>query len=195
MPGSEPLIDFYLIVHAVDRLPPAPSREGSPEAVAHYAEWPRDRKARLNVSVAHGQGDSLCYRPTHLSLVPPIVSIPPSPTFSGQQRARELDSSLNLAGLLYWDPEVFSAEMDRLFWRRWLCVGRSDDLERSGDFVTREVGVEPILVIRGDEGELRAFYNVCRHRGTRLLERRQGSDLDHILCPYHGWAYTTSKES
>ena len=108
------------------------------------------------------------------------------PPVSPKQRSRELDSSLNLAGRLYWDPEVLAAEMDRLFTSHWLCVGRSEDLERSGDFLTLEIGADPILVIRGDEGALRAFYNVCRHRGTRLLERRQGKDLGRISCPYHG---------
>ena len=118
----------------------------------------------------------------------------PPPALSPQPRSGELDSSLNLAGQLYWDPEVLVAEMDRLFSSHWLCVGRSEDLHRSGDFLTRDVGVEPILVIRGDERELRAFYNVCRHRGTRLLESRQGRNLDHIVCPYHGWAYNVQGE-
>ena len=113
----------------------------------------------------------------------------PPQTLPRQPRSRELDSSLNLAGQLYWDPEVLTAEMDRLFSNDWLCVGRSEDLGRSGDFLTLEVGADPILVLRGDDGEVRAFYNVCRHRGTRLMERRQGSDLGNISCPYHGWTY------
>ena len=113
----------------------------------------------------------------------------PPQTLPRQPRSRELGSSLNLAGQLYWDPEVLTMEMDRLFSNDWLCVGRSEDLGRSGDFLTLEVGADPILVLRGDDGEVRAFYNACRHRGTRLMERRQGSDLGNISCPYHGWTY------
>ena len=120
--------------------------------------------------------------------------MPSTPPPSPRDRSRELDSSRTLGGQLYWDPEVLIAEMDRLFSSRWLCVGRAEDLECSGDFLTLDVGVDPILVLRGDEGELRAFYNVCRHRGTRLLERRQGKELGHISCPYHGWTYNVRGE-
>src|SRR5438105_3119837 len=70
----------------------------------------------------------------------------------------------------YTTPEIYGQEMERIFSRRWLCVGRAAELADSGDFVLRTVAGESIIVVRGQDGAVRAFYNVCRHRGTRLRE-------------------------
>jgi len=90
----------------------------------------------------------------------------------------------------YTTPEIYGQEMERIFSRRWLCVGRAAELADSGDFVLRTVAGESIIVVRGQDGAVRAFYNVCRHRGTRLCETERGRLSETIQCPYHAWTYT-----
>src|SRR3989441_7710567 len=90
----------------------------------------------------------------------------------------------------YTTPEIYGQEMERIFSRRWLGVGRAAELADSGDFVLRTVAGESIIVVRGQDGAVRAFYNVCRHRGTRLCETERGRLSETIQCPYHAWTYT-----
>ncbi|MGA7923525.1 MAG: aromatic ring-hydroxylating dioxygenase subunit alpha [Thermoplasmata archaeon] len=92
-------------------------------------------------------------------------------------------------GSIYWDPNVFGAEMEKLFYRNWLCVGRDEDLPVPGDYLVRPIGNESLLFLRGTDGKVRGFYNVCRHRGTRLVTASEGSGLRTIVCPYHSWTY------
>lgn len=93
-----------------------------------------------------------------------------------------------LPGHLFWSPETFAADMERVFSRLWICVGRAAELPEPGDFISRLVGRESILLLRGEDGRVRAFYNVCRHRGSRLVLEEKGR-LSRVLCPYHAWAY------
>jgi Rieske 2Fe-2S family protein len=88
----------------------------------------------------------------------------------------------------YTSPEVFAAERDRIFAARWICLGRADQVAEPGDYVVAEVAGESLIVTRGPDGALRAFFNVCRHRGTRLCEEPKGH-LSRIVCPYHAWTY------
>jgi Rieske 2Fe-2S family protein len=91
----------------------------------------------------------------------------------------------------YWDPAVYELEKERIFYRCWFCVGREEQLPEAGDFLTQEVAGESLLVARTREGDLRAFYNVCRHRGTRLCEEPSGRPRSRaFVCPYHGWSYS-----
>jgi choline monooxygenase len=89
---------------------------------------------------------------------------------------------------LYRDPEVLEAEQRRIFARTWQFVGHESQLPEPGGYMTTSAGVEPVLVIRDDEGTLRAFRNVCRHRGSRLLSG-SGECGKAIRCRYHGWTY------
>jgi choline monooxygenase len=89
---------------------------------------------------------------------------------------------------LYRDPEVLEQEQLRIFARRWQFVGHVTQLPEPGGYITASAGVEPVLVIRDDEGVLRAFRNVCRHRGSRLLSG-SGECGKAIRCRYHGWTY------
>ena len=94
-----------------------------------------------------------------------------------------------LTGPPYRDPRIFTAEIETLFLKMWLCVGHQSHLGSSGDYLMREIGEESVIVMRGDDGTIRAFYNVCRHRGTRLLDDAAGTVPACICCPYHSWAY------
>ena len=104
-------------------------------------------------------------------------------TQSYQQGAR------TLPGRYYTAPEVFADEGERLFARTWLCVGRAAALPEPGDYLTVEIAGESVIVLRDRSGEYRAYFNVCRHRGTRLCEAGQGRLSETIQCPYHAWTY------
>lgn len=91
----------------------------------------------------------------------------------------------------YLSAEQFAREKERIFCREWVCVGREEELAAPGDYVVKDVAGESILVVRTREGELRAHYNVCRHRGSQLVpECTAGSFAGGIRCPYHSWTYT-----
>jgi Rieske 2Fe-2S family protein len=89
----------------------------------------------------------------------------------------------------YHAPDVFALEQERIFTRAWICVGRTEQLACSGDYVLVEIAGESIIAVRGGDGALRAFYNVCRHRGTRLCTQPAGRFAGAIQCPYHAWTY------
>jgi Rieske 2Fe-2S family protein len=94
-----------------------------------------------------------------------------------------------LPGRLYTDPKVFAAEQVRIFESMWFAVTRSAELAESGSFITKQVGAESVIVVRGRDGSLRAFLNVCRHRGARLCQQDAGQVRRNIQCSYHAWTY------
>ncbi|MFZ1024130.1 MAG: aromatic ring-hydroxylating dioxygenase subunit alpha [Thermoplasmata archaeon] len=102
---------------------------------------------------------------------------------------RPLERAATLPGRMFSDPEVYAAEVDRLFRHVWQCVGRADEIQRPGDFRTYEIAGSGVIVLRNVDGDLKAYHNVCRHRGTCLLEEPAGSGLKRIQCPYHAWTY------
>ena len=89
----------------------------------------------------------------------------------------------------YTSPEVLARERERIFDRSWLYVTRSEILREPGAFEVFELFGESIILVRGDDGVLRGFHNVCRHRGTRLCERESGRLAGAIICPYHAWTF------
>jgi Rieske 2Fe-2S family protein len=99
------------------------------------------------------------------------------------------ESARTLPAACYTSDEVFRLEQAELFGRMWLCVGRAADLPNAGDFFTLDVGAERILVVRGGDATLRAFFNVCRHRGSRIVDEPCGEGLERLRCPYHAWTY------
>ncbi len=89
----------------------------------------------------------------------------------------------------YRDPAILEREWERIFGRTWLCAGREDRIPGPGDYFTLPIGRESILILRDRENRPRAFFNVCRHRGTRLTDRESGRFDGTIVCPYHAWSY------
>jgi phenylpropionate dioxygenase-like ring-hydroxylating dioxygenase large terminal subunit len=85
-------------------------------------------------------------------------------------------------------PEVFAEEQNRIFSKQWVLVGHESQLAEAGDYFITEVAGESLIIVRDKGGEVHGFYNVCRHRGTRLREDRNGH-LSAIQCPYHAWTY------
>src|SRR5256886_14352812 len=93
-----------------------------------------------------------------------------------------------LAQQYFVSPEVFAEEQDRIFSKQWVLVGHQSQLAEAGDYFVVVVAGESLIIVRDKGGELQGFYNVCRHRGTRLREDRNGH-LSAIQCPYHAWTY------
>ncbi len=96
--------------------------------------------------------------------------------------------SAALPGYLYSDPAVFAEEKRRLFYSSWQVVGHESELPQVGDYVCATIVDQGVFVLRGRDGTLRAFFNVCQHRAHELLKGR-GNVKSVIVCPYHAWSY------
>lgn len=94
-----------------------------------------------------------------------------------------------LPGRYYFEPGIFAQEQARIFSRLWVCVGRTSELPHAGDYRTIQLGAENIILLRGKDHRLRAFLNVCRHRGARLCSQEQGHLKGSLQCRYHAWTY------
>ena len=106
----------------------------------------------------------------------------------------------SLPSSYYTEPQIFRREQELIFAREWFCAGREEDIRAPGDYRVVDVAGESVLVVRTKRGELKAHYNVCRHRGARLCAAPQGSNWGvrvaggvmsdgTIRCPYHQWTY------
>lgn len=94
-----------------------------------------------------------------------------------------------MAPWTYGNQEFFDLEVEQLFKRNWLLAGHVSELRSAGEFITFDGLGERALVIRGRDHELRAFHNVCRHRGGRVVREATGVCKSSIVCPFHGWTY------
>ena len=88
----------------------------------------------------------------------------------------------------YTDPRILELERRTVFSRSWQRVGRAEQVREPGQYVTGEIAGEPILVVRGSDGVLRGFFNVCRHHAAAVLTNADGR-TQNLRCPYHGWTY------
>lgn len=100
------------------------------------------------------------------------------------------DADWSLPGWIYGDPEFHELEIERIMRPSWQIVCHESDLARPGDWRTLDYIGESVIVVRGDDGAIRAFANVCRHRAMRLVEGTAGC-AKKFVCPYHAWAYET----
>jgi nitrite reductase/ring-hydroxylating ferredoxin subunit len=92
---------------------------------------------------------------------------------------------------LYTDPQIFTDEMERIFHTGWVFVGHDSEIPRPGDYVTRTLGTEPVIFVRGKDGGVAVLVNRCMHRGTLLCPAERGHART-FACPYHGWTYDLS---
>jgi Rieske 2Fe-2S family protein len=88
----------------------------------------------------------------------------------------------------YTSEEIFEREVEQIFTRQWTYVAHESQIPNPGDFVVEEIVGESLIIVRGDEGEVNAFFNVCRHRGYQFCEQVRGS-AKRFICPYHQWSY------
>lgn len=89
----------------------------------------------------------------------------------------------------FTSAEIFDAERERIFYRSWMLAGHVSELESPGSYFLFEIDRESVIVLRDGAGEVRAFHNHCRHRGSRLCRDAKGSLGASITCPYHAWTY------
>ncbi len=88
------------------------------------------------------------------------------------------------------DPAMFAREQETIFAQSWQMLGRDDEFANARAFRTAMIGGQPVVIVRGDDGRLRGFHNVCRHRGAMIVEAGQGClEKTSLTCPYHAWSY------
>jgi choline monooxygenase len=88
----------------------------------------------------------------------------------------------------YTDPHIFDLEQETVFSRSWQMVGRADQVQEPGQYVSAELGADPIVIVRGNDNVLRGFFNVCRHHAAAVITKSEGT-AENLRCPYHGWTY------
>src|SRR5690242_15756821 len=98
------------------------------------------------------------------------------------------DAARPLPTIAYRDPAVLAFEREAIFAKSWLCVGRESELSAPGAFVRAPLTDEGVLLVRGEDGAVRAFYNVCPHRGSPILSEPSGC-VERLTCPYHGLSF------
>jgi len=99
-----------------------------------------------------------------------------------------LEYAYTIPAAWYIDQRIGNLERERVFGGNWIAVGRTDQVSGAGQFFTVELAGEPLVVVRGADGQLRAFYNVCRHHAAAVMTA-PGGTAQHLRCPYHGWTY------
>ena len=99
------------------------------------------------------------------------------------------ERSFTLPAAYYWSDEIYRREVDAIFSKSWRFVGHLTEVTDAGDYLTQDICGQSIFVVRGRDGNLRGFHNVCRHRAHQLVSGRKGNLKAVITCPYHAWAY------
>ena len=99
-----------------------------------------------------------------------------------------LDQAYTIPASWYVDERVAELERQNVFGRTWQVVARADQLQQPGQYVTSDLAGEPLVIVRGGDRQLRAFYNVCRHHAAAVVTEAQGT-ASVLRCPYHGWSY------
>ena len=105
--------------------------------------------------------------------------------------APEVDQT-HKPGEVYFSEDVMKTEIEEIFMKEWLLVGRVEEVEKSGDYFTHQVADEPVVVARDKAGNIQAFANVCRHRGVKVAWGE--GNTKYFSCPYHGWVYGNNGE-
>ena len=100
------------------------------------------------------------------------------------------DETVSLPAWIYRDPAFFELEKQHIFRTSWHLVCHQNDIPATGDYHTFEILGESVMSVRGEDGQIRSFHNVCRHRASRLLDGAKGQCGRRITCPYHAWTYS-----
>jgi len=104
------------------------------------------------------------------------------------QSLAEHEKGHSLPSLFYSDPDIYERDQERIFFKRWICVGHESRIPKPGDYFVHEIAGESLIVVRGRDGEIRTLANVCRHRGSHVCYEREGH-AKVLVCPYHAWSY------
>ena len=150
-----------------------------------------DLPARLQIRGESGAWSGRCLAATLATHAVPITRIPA--TLSNVRPIKfPFDPAYALPSAAYRDPELLAAEMTGIWHRDWVFITTEDVLAAPGDQLPVVIGNQPVLLLRNQEGDLRALSNLCAHRGTLLVDR--ATKAKRIQCPYHGWTYTDAGE-
>ncbi len=106
---------------------------------------------------------------------------------------QDLAEASTIPASWYLDPRIMEIERRTVFARSWQLIGRSEQVGEPGQFITRDIGGEPLLIVRGEDEVLRGFFNVCRHHAAAVMTEREGRARS-LRCPYHGWTYSLAGE-
>ena len=93
-------------------------------------------------------------------------------------------------GRLYYDPAIFAQEQRRIWDKVWVYLGHESEIPARGDYVRRQLGLQPVILVRGADGAIRVLYNRCRHRANLVCHKDRGNAAE-LNCPYQGWTYAT----
>jgi 3-phenylpropionate/trans-cinnamate dioxygenase alpha subunit len=99
------------------------------------------------------------------------------------------DARGRISRRIYADPEIHVLEQERIFRRAWGFLAHESEVPNPGDYIERALAGEPVIIIRGNDGKVRALLNSCRHRGMRVVRADRGN-ASFLRCPYHGWSYS-----
>ena len=94
-----------------------------------------------------------------------------------------------ITGDRYWCKDFAEREWQHMWKRIWHIGGRESQLEEAGDFIVHNFKHESVMMVKQKDGNIRAFFNVCLHRGNRLVQVAEGGVADNFSCPYHGWKW------
>jgi choline monooxygenase len=107
--------------------------------------------------------------------------------------AAPLDRASTIPSSWYTDKRIFQLEQQTVFSRSWHIAARLDQLNKPGDYVTTDIGGEPIVIVRGSDDRVRGFFNVCSHHAAAVMTENEGH-ANQMRCPYHGWTYSLEGE-
>lgn len=110
-------------------------------------------------------------------------------TYSNTRPEVAVSDAMTLPQSYYTDPAWFQHEMEAIHFDMWLCAGRTSQIPDAGDYFLRQVANASVIITRDEQGNIRAFHNVCRHRGTMLCQQEEGKFAGRIQCQYHAWTY------
>jgi Rieske 2Fe-2S family protein len=121
------------------------------------------------------------------------MTLPPQGMSDSMHTLSEIKKSLPASW--YYDPQQYERELNAIWYRDWICVGRLESLARDGDYFVATIGNQKVVVTRVAGGRLNAFHNTCRHRGSELCRDTAGHFRNgRIICPYHTWTYSLEGE-
>jgi phenylpropionate dioxygenase-like ring-hydroxylating dioxygenase large terminal subunit len=101
----------------------------------------------------------------------------------------ELIGADRVHGSLYYDPEIFHEEIEKIWHREWIWVGHSSEVQTPGDYCAKLIGLQPVIMVRDEDGEVRLFMNRCPHRGNLICHTERGN-THAFRCNYHGWTFS-----
>ena len=129
---------------------------------------------------------AISYRAFGADFAIPMATI--SEIISSYNPAAPLAEASTIPASWYTDERVYELEKQTAFSESWQVAARVDQLAKPGDYVTTEIAGEPIVIVRGHDDQIRAFFNVCRHHAAAVMTEPEGQ-ANQMRCPYHGWTY------